>query len=60
MTVLYGYIVGLIGMWFISDAIWSINYYLGSSETFWRNQLYRVVRLLMSIVLIVIGLLLLG
>lgn len=51
-----GYLTGLIGMWLVSDAIWSINYYLHNKDETWlRNHSVRLVRLLCGIALMVIG-----
>lgn len=59
MITIIGYIVGLSGMYLLSDSVWSINYYLGkSSETFWRNHIVRVVRGIIAVGLMVAGLIL--
>ncbi len=60
MTTLFGYLIGLIGMWLLSDSVWSICYYIDrKDETFWRNHIVRVVRMALAVTLMIIGLCLL-
>lgn len=60
MVTIIGYLVGIAGMWLLSDSIWSISYYLDKkkNETFWRNHIIRVVRGTIAVGLITAGLLL--
>ena len=59
MVTIIGYLVGVAGMWLLSDSIWSITYYIGrTNETFWRNHIIRVVRGTIAVGLITAGLLL--
>ena len=57
-----GYIIGLIGMWIFSDAIFSWTVYLhapsyeGSpKQTFWRDHWVRLARMIASLILMWIG-----
>jgi hypothetical protein len=50
-----GYAVGLIGMWLLSDALYSLILYKDKGEPFWRCHSIRVVRGVLSLTLIVIG-----
>ena len=57
-----GYIIGLLGMWILSDGILSWTLYLhspsyeGSSrQTFWRDHWVRLVRIICGIALMIIG-----
>jgi hypothetical protein len=50
-----GYAVGLIGMWLLSDALYSLILYKDNGEAFWKCHSIRVVRLVLGLSLIVIG-----
>lgn len=49
-----GYIIGLIGLWFVQDSLASIAFY--PNEKFFWNHMMRFVRCWFGIALIVIGL----
>ena len=62
MISIYGYIVGLIGLWVISDGILSWTLYLNApsyegstKQTFWRDHWVRLVRIICGIALIALG-----
>jgi len=48
-----GYVIGLIGVWFLQDAVASIMFY--PTEKWKWNHLVRLIRAVMGLVLIVIG-----
>jgi len=50
------YLVG-IGVWLVSDGVYSIVYYCcdGRKESWMRNHIFRVIRMLLGIFLIVAG-----
>lgn len=57
-----GHIISLIGMWFLSDGIYSWKLYVNapsyqgsSKQTFRRDHWIRLLRIILSIVLICIG-----
>lgn len=57
-----GYVIGLIGMWIISDAILSWTLYLNApsyegspKQTFRKDHWVRLVRLLCGITLVILG-----
>jgi len=59
---MFNYIIGLIGMWIISDGILSWTLYInapsyeGSArQTFWRDHWVRAVRIICGLVLIIMG-----
>lgn len=59
MITIIGYLVGLAGMYLLTDSVWSINYYKGrTNETFWRNHIIRVVRGIIAAGLMAAGLVL--
>ena len=50
------YLIGLLGMWFFTDAIFSLCLYMGKPDEKWlRNHLVRIIRLIGGIGLIIIG-----
>ena len=49
------YAIGLIGMWLLSDALYSLILYKDKREPFWKCHSIRVVRGVLGLVLIVIG-----
>jgi hypothetical protein len=56
------YTVGLIGMWIVTDGIYSLALYLNApsyqgspKQTFWRDHWIRGVRIILGITLIVMG-----
>ena len=49
------YTIGLIGMWIVSDAWYSLVLYKDKGEPFWKCHSIRVIRLVLGIALIVIG-----
>lgn len=58
----YSYVVGLLGMWVLSDGILSWTLYLNAPsyegskrQTFLRDHWVRAVRILIGITLIIIG-----
>lgn len=57
-----GYWIGLMGLWILSDGIYSwtlyanaISYENGRKQTFWRDHWVRLIRILMGIALIAMG-----
>lgn len=48
-----GYVVGLIGFWFVQDGVASIMFY--PTEQWRWNHIIRLVRVVMGITLVVIG-----
>ena len=49
------YIVGLCGMWLVSDAWYSLVLYHDKGEPFWKCHSIRVIRLLIGVLLIILG-----
>ncbi|KKL74000.1 hypothetical protein LCGC14_2069270 [marine sediment metagenome] len=48
-----GYVIGLIGMWFLQDGLASIAFY---PQENWRwNHTARIVRVIFGVVLIILG-----
>ena len=56
-----GYYTGLIGVWIMSDGMysWALYYnskgYKGECQTFWKDHWIRMVRILAGIALIFVG-----
>ena len=47
------YFTGLTGLWLLTDGLYSILTYPG--ENWWRNHSFRIIRMALGIVLIVMG-----
>lgn len=64
---LIGYLLGLLGMWVISDGILSWTLYLNApsyegsvKQTFWRDHWIRLTRIICGVIIIYFGYLLIS
>jgi len=49
------YITGLIGVWMVTDGLYSILTYLPGRETWLRNHSYQAAQVLAGVALVIIG-----
>jgi len=50
------YILGILGMWCITDGWFSLSlYWKDKEQTFWHDHYIRVIRIIVGIILIILG-----
>ena len=50
-----GYWIGLCGMWVFADGVASLWTYLPTKESWLRNHSFRIIRMMVGIILMILG-----